>query len=255
MKQGRAARFTGERCSRARRRLVGGAARAAVLCLGALVGPGLPVVGQGPASVLATAAGLPDVAFAGLSQAMVSAAQQAVSCARARGVVARHDVLTLIDYSLPSTEPRLWVLDLEHNKVLYHELVAHGSGSGENLAVRFSNEKDSRATSLGLYLTGATYEGVHGYSMKLQGLEPGRNDAAERRNIVLHGAWYVSADQIRQYGRLGRSWGCPAVSEAVAGPIIDVIKDGSFLYAYASDDSEGGAVAPAAECAVAASTH
>jgi len=102
-------------------------------------------------------------------------ALDAVSAARARGISGRDDLLTVIDYSLPSTEPRLWVLDLAHGKVLYHELVAHGSGSGDNYATRFSNVDESRQTSLGLFLTGGTYEGGNGYSLKLQGLDRGFN--------------------------------------------------------------------------------
>jgi hypothetical protein len=168
----------------------------------------------------------------GLSPQALSAALDAVSCARAHGVSGRDGLLTLIDYSLPSTAPRLWVLDLQHGKVLFHELVAHGAGSGDNYAVHFSNTDASRQTSLGLFLTGGTYEGGNGYSLRLRGLDPGINDLAEERTIVMHGAWYVSADQIRRYGRLGRSWGCPALPKAVAPRVIDTIKNGSFLFAW-----------------------
>jgi hypothetical protein len=168
----------------------------------------------------------------GLSPQALSAALDAVSCARTRGVSGRDGLLTLIDYSLPSTQPRLWVLDLEHGKVLFHELVAHGAGSGDNYAVRFSNVDASRQTSLGLFLTGATYQGGKGYSLRLRGLDPGINDLAEERTIVMHGAWYVSPDQIRRYGRLGRSWGCPALPKTVAPRVIDTIKDGTFLFAW-----------------------
>jgi len=170
----------------------------------------------------------------GLSSQALTAALGAVSCARSRGVSGNGDLLTIIDYSLPSVEPRLWVLDLARGKVLFHELVAHGAGSGENYATRFSNAMDSRQTSLGLFRTGSTYEGGKGYSLKLEGLDAGRNDRAEERRIVMHGAWYVSADQARRYGRLGRSWGCPALSvESVRG-VIDTIKDGTFVFSYAA---------------------
>jgi hypothetical protein len=168
----------------------------------------------------------------GLSPQALAAALDAVSCAHARGVSGRANLLTLIDYSLPSTAPRLWVFDLEHGKVLFHELVAHGAGSGDNYAVRFSNVDASRQTSLGLFLTGGTYEGGNGYSLRLRGLDPGINDLAEYRAIVMHGAWYVSPDQIRRYGRLGRSWGCPALPKAIAPRVIDTIKDGTFLFAW-----------------------
>ncbi len=173
----------------------------------------------------------------GLSPKVLAAALDAVACAQARGVSGKSDLLTVIDYSLPSTEPRLWVLDLERGKVLFHELVAHGAGSGGKLATRFSNVNDSRATSLGLFLTGDTYEGGNGYSLKLKGLDEGVNDRAEERHVVMHGAWYVSADHARQYGMLGRSWGCPALSPAEAKPVIDAIKGGSFVFSYSAADA------------------
>jgi hypothetical protein len=168
----------------------------------------------------------------GLSPKVLAAALDAVSCAQNRGVSGRNDLLTIIDYSLPSTEPRLWVLDLRKGEVLFHELVAHGAGTGEKYATRFSNVKDSRQTSLGLFLTGGTYEGGNGYSMKLRGLDPGINDRAEERYIVMHGAWYVNPEHARRQGRIGRSWGCPALSKEIAPTVIDTIKGGSFVYSY-----------------------
>ena len=169
----------------------------------------------------------------GPSPAALGAALDAVSCAQSKGISARSGLLTLIDYSLPSTRPRLWVLDLAQGRVLYHELVAHGAGSGDNYATRFSNRDASLQTSLGLFLTGGTYEGKNGYSLKLRGLDPGVNDNAEARSIVMHGAWYVSNDQIRRYGRIGRSWGCPALAKSIAPHVIDTIKGGTFLFAWA----------------------
>ncbi len=169
----------------------------------------------------------------GLSPNVLAKALDAVSAARARGISGRTDRLTVIDYSLPSSQPRLWVLDLAQGKVLFHELVAHGAGSGDKYATRFSNVNDSRATSLGLFLTAGTYEGGNGYSLTLKGLDPGVNDQAETRHIVMHGAWYVSEDHARQFGMIGRSWGCPALPQAVAPAVIDAVKGGSFLYAYA----------------------
>lgn len=180
----------------------------------------------GPATaLLANGAG-------GLSPKVLAMALDAVACAKTRGVAAREDVLTVIDYSLPSTEPRLWVLDLRRGEVLYHELVAHGRGTGDNYATRFSNLNDSHQTSLGLFVTGGTYTGGNGYSLKLRGLESGVNDLAESRYIVMHGAWYVSSEQARAHGRIGRSWGCPALPRESAQPVIDAIKDGSFLFVY-----------------------
>ena len=169
----------------------------------------------------------------GLAPQALRMALDAVSCARVSGASGRPGLLTVIDYSLPSTTPRLWVLDLGRRKVLFHELVAHGAGSGDNFATRFSNTMDSRQSSLGLFLTGGTYEGGNGYSLKLHGLDAGVNDRAEQRNIVIHGAWYVSAEHASQYGRLGRSWGCPALPLAIAHQVIDTIKDGSFVFSYA----------------------
>jgi hypothetical protein len=198
----------------------------------------------------ANAASMPDVqeavttsstaAFAqgadGLSPQILATALDAVACARARGVPGREDVLTVIDYSLPSTQPRLWVLDLAHGKVLFHELVAHGAGSGDLYATQFSNVNDSKQTSLGLFLTESTYEGGKGYSLRLKGLDEGINDRAEERSIVMHGAWYVSPDHARQHGRLGRSWGCPALSQEKVKPVIDKIKGGSFIFSYSGAD-------------------
>ncbi len=168
----------------------------------------------------------------GLSPKVLARALDAVDAARARGLSGRDDLLTVIDYSLPSTKPRLWVLDLANGKVLFRELVAHGQGSGGNYATRFSNRPDSHQSSLGLFLTADTYTGGNGYSLKLRGLESGVNDLAESRYIVMHGAWYVSPEHARVHGRIGRSWGCPALPKESAGPVIDTIKDGSFLFVY-----------------------
>ncbi len=168
----------------------------------------------------------------GLSPKVLSRALDAVASARANGFSGRDDLLTVIDYSLPSTKPRLWVLDLANGKVLFRELVAHGQGSGDNYATRFSNQPDSHQSSLGLFLTASTYIGGNGYSLKLRGLESGVNDLAESRYIVMHGAWYVSPEHARTHGRIGRSWGCPALPKETAGPVIDTIKEGSFLFVY-----------------------
>ncbi|HYU34334.1 MAG TPA: murein L,D-transpeptidase catalytic domain family protein [Thermoanaerobaculia bacterium] len=197
-----------------------------------------PAALPAPASVATPAVATPaTLAFAkgadGLSPKVLAMALDAVACAKARGVSGRNDVLTVIDYSLPSTQPRLWVLDLAKGEVLFHELVAHGRGSGDNYATRFSNDMNSHQTSLGLFLTGGTYQGGNGYSLKLKGLDKGVNDFAEERAIVMHGAWYVSAEQARSQGRLGRSWGCPALSEASAPKVITAIKGGSFVFSYA----------------------
>lgn len=165
---------------------------------------------------------------------VIQLALRATSCALANGQPAA-DYLAVIDYSLPSTRKRLWVFDIEHRRLLYHELIAHGMRSGQKYAVRFSNRRKSHQSSLGLYRTLNAYYGSNGYSLRLRGLEPGFNSHAYSRAIVIHGADYVSRDFIEDTGRLGRSWGCPAVREAVARPLIDTLKGGNYLFVYYPD--------------------
>ncbi|MDE1195764.1 MAG: murein L,D-transpeptidase catalytic domain family protein [Pseudomonas sp.] len=143
--------------------------------------------------------------------------------------------LAVIDYSLPSTERRLWVFDLAQRTLIFHELVAHGRSSGEDRATYFSNEPDSLASSIGLYSTRESYVGRNGYSLRMDGLEPGFNDKAFDRDVVIHGADYVSNDFARVNGRIGRSHGCPAVPTAMARPVIDTLKDGQLLFIYYPD--------------------
>jgi hypothetical protein len=172
----------------------------------------------------------------GLDTDVLRLALSAATCASRRGVVTEPVLLTVIDYSMPSTKPRLWVLDLETGKVRFKELVAHGKGSGKKETERVSNRPGSRQSSHGLFLTGEAYTGQNGYSLKLHGLEEGFNHRAHERAIVLHGAWYVSAEFAKKHGRLGRSWGCPAVPASVARKIIDTIQGGTLLFAYFPDD-------------------
>jgi len=148
------------------------------------------------------------------------------------GRVSKPALLTLIDYTRPSTEPRLWVLDLVKGVVKRRELVAHGQGSGTTMATAFSNDEGTHMSSLGLFVTEDSYLGRNGYSLRLDGLDAGINDHALARAIVIHGAAYVSQAFAALQGRLGRSWGCPAVSPAIAKPLIDLIKGGSVVYAY-----------------------
>jgi hypothetical protein len=138
--------------------------------------------------------------------------------------------LTVIDFDLPSTEKRLWVLDLDNDKIVYHTLVAHGHNSGENEATTFSNTDQSNMSSLGFYVTGHEYEGKHGHSLRLQGLDEGFNTNAAARSVVMHGADYVSESFIKQNGRLGRSLGCPALPLDQYAQIIDTVKGGSCLF-------------------------
>lgn len=166
----------------------------------------------------------------------------AVACAQRRGH-APAQRLGLIDFRLPSDQRRLWVLDLASGKVLFHEHVAHGRGSGDARAARFSNIADSHTSSLGLFRTLDTYTGANGYSLRLDGLEPGVNDRALERAIVMHGADYVSETFIKTAGRLGRSHGCPAVRREIARPLIDTLSGGQYLYAYADDPAWQGSPA------------
>ena len=159
----------------------------------------------------------------------------AASCAVRSGAVSTPDTLTVIDYSKPSTEPRLFVYDLQSKALEYSELVAHGSGSGDNMATRFSNEPDTHESSLGLFVAGDTYIGKNGYSLRLNGLDRGFNDRALERGIVIHGAAYVAPGFVETQGRLGRSWGCPALRPAVAKNVIDRVKGGGLVFAYYPD--------------------
>lgn len=164
-----------------------------------------------------------------------------------QGKVNRDGILTVIDFNKPSIDERMFVIDVNRGRLLYSGLVAHGSGSGENYAYSFSNTPGSHKSSLGFYTTGMTYDGKHGYSLRLRGMEPGINDNAESRSIVIHGANYVSYDFIREHGRLGRSQGCPAVPFDSFQHVIDLIKDGSCLFIYhrnADYSSSSGLVKP-----------
>jgi hypothetical protein len=151
----------------------------------------------------------------------ITLALAAMRCAQKSGVGIDASRLAFIDYSRPSTKPRLWVFDLRSNRLLFEEVVANVSGS--------------HASSLGLFHTRDTYQGRNGYSLRMEGLEPGINDAAMERAIVMHGASYVDPLFASKQGRLGRSLGCPAVREAVARGVIDVLKDGQFVFAYYPD--------------------
>lgn len=157
----------------------------------------------------------------------LSSAERAV----ARGE-ARPSTLTVIDFSVPSTERRMFVYDLRSRALLFAEHVSHGRNSGENVPTAFSNEPESFKSSIGLYRTGEGYYGKHGYSLRLDGLEKGFNDRARERAIVIHGAEYVNAATAKQQGRLGRSLGCPAVRPEIAAKVIDTVKDGGLVFAY-----------------------
>jgi hypothetical protein len=146
-------------------------------------------------------------------------------------------LLTIIDFSLPSTERRLWIIDLSEKTILLNSVVAHGRNSGELMASKFSNRPESFQSSLGFYKTGETYIGKHGYSLRLDGLEKGVNDQARNRAIVIHGADYANEAFARTNGRLGRSLGCPALPSELSSEVIDLIKDGSLLFIFGIDDN------------------
>lgn len=145
-------------------------------------------------------------------------------------------LLTLIDFTLPSTEKRLWVIDVEKGKILLNTVVAHGRNTGELMATNFSNTHESFQSSLGFYKTAETYHGKHGYSLRLDGLEKGFNDQARARAIVIHGAEYAREEFAKTTGRLGRSLGCPALPPELSAKVIDLIKGGSLLFIYGKDD-------------------
>jgi hypothetical protein len=216
----------------------------------AAAAPVAPATAAPPAAAASTAApAQPSVAVAAgdatlarlsalapeADRGVLALALAARECAVSSGEVEADSRLAVIDYSLPSTARRLWVFDMRDGKLLHRELVAHGRGSGDNYATSFSNAADSHQTSLGLFRTAETYIGGNGYSLRLDGLEPGVNDNARARAIVMHGAWYVNPDVVAKQGRLGRSYGCPALSQQVARVVIDELKDRNLIFSYADN--------------------
>lgn len=173
---------------------------------------------------------------AGLADDKLAVALRAYDRAKAAGIV-HNPVLTIIDYTQPSTHRRLFVIDPATGRVLHRELVAHGRGSGDLNATRFGNGDGSNRTSLGVFRTAETYTGKHGLSLRLDGLEPGVNSNARARAIVMHSASYVSDAFIRSVGRLGRSEGCPALDPKVARGVINDVKGGSIIVSMGGDSS------------------
>ena len=145
------------------------------------------------------------------------------------------EIITICNFNLPSTENRLWIIDLAKKKVLFNTYVAHGEGSGNDCSLSFSNNANSHKSSLGFYVTGDTYNGEHGVSLYLNGMDEGFNDAAYDRGIVVHGADYVCNKFVSANQRLGRSWGCPAVPTKLSLPVINTIKEGTCLFIYYPD--------------------
>lgn len=209
---------------------------------GVLLVPGALAAGESPGANAATSANMTFARqhFAGASLGTIQPevldlALNAATCAVRAGKVSNPKTLTVIDYSRPSSQQRLWVVDLTTHELLYEELVAHGQGSGGNTATMFSNQPDTHRTSLGLFVTESTYVGKNGYSLRLNGLDEGINDKARERAIVMHGAPYVSEAYVRANGRLGRSWGCPAIRSDIARAMIDRVKGGGLVFAYYPD--------------------
>jgi len=154
-----------------------------------------------------------------------------------RHLIKKDGLIVLIDYRKPSTEERFFVIDIKKRRLLFKSLVAHGKNSGERLACSFSNRPGSYKSCLGFFVTGEPYSNTHGYALYIKGVEPGINDNAERRRIVIHGADYVSKQFIKKYGRLGRSLGCPALPPGIAPKVINTIKDGSCMFIFGYDRS------------------
>jgi len=169
-----------------------------------------------------------------LNPTVLQSALNAMQCAVNNGQE-RSQRLAVIDYSQPSTARRLWIFDLRKKKLVLRDLVAHGQKSGENFATQFSNNEGSHQSSLGLFRTQESYQGAHGYSLRMDGLEPGFNDLARDRAIVIHAADYVSPQWSKREGRIGRSQGCPAVRPQVARQVVDKLKDGQFMFSWYPD--------------------
>lgn len=170
--------------------------------------------------------------FSGLSKEAYEYARKGFEKLVAQGKVVNNSIISIVDFSQPSSKKRLWVIDLKNYKVLFNTWVAHGRNSGRDMATSFSNQESSYKSSPGFYVTRETYRGSHGYSLKLDGVEKGINDNAYNRAIVIHGAAYVNPALIASQGYIGRSLGCPAVPEKLATPIINTIKNGSCLFIY-----------------------
>lgn len=201
-----------------------------------VVAPAVATVADAVVSVF-DAASWTDEMLAGVDRSVFERALRAAESAIARGAAQAETTLTVIDFSRPSTEKRMWVYDLGTRELLFQEHVAHGRNSGHNLANAFSNIPESNQSSLGLYRAAESYIGKHGYSLRLDGLEKGINDRARERAIVIHGAEYVNGATAQAQGRLGRSLGCPAVRPEISRSLIDAVKDGGLLFAYYPDQN------------------
>lgn len=173
----------------------------------------------------------------GLSTQVMQKALKAHAKAVQERTIARPHIMTVIDYSKPAHEKRLWVINLQSKKIEFHTYVAHGKNTGNTHAQKFSNKPGSHQSSLGVFKTGSTYQGKHGCSLHLHGLEPKFNSNAYQRRVVMHGADYVSDSTAEKVTKVGRSHGCPALSRKDAQKVIPLIKGGSLVFAYYPDAS------------------
>jgi hypothetical protein len=168
----------------------------------------------------------------GLSKQAFDFAKQGLQQLIAEGKLLNDSIISIVDFSQPSNQKRLYILDLKNYRILFNTLVAHGSNTGREWATSFSNQNSSHMSSPGFYITRETYQGNNGYSLKLDGLERGINDKAYERGIVIHGAPYVCDEYVNSQGFIGRSHGCPAVPVKLTTPIINTIKNGTCLFVY-----------------------
>ena len=217
---------------------------AGVICMGFGFEKSAPISGHTVASVIKAeldpgrslkAAAVYDsleLDMAGLKREAFDLAVKGWEKLKSEGKLGNESVLAIGDFSQSSSRKRLYVLDMENYKMLFNTLVAHGRNSGREWATRFSNKVSSYQSSPGFYVTGQTYQGSNGYSLRLAGMEKGINDKAMKRAIVMHGAPYVSESFINRQGYLGRSQGCPAVPAREAKSIINTLKDGTCLYIH-----------------------
>ena len=197
--------------------------------LGALCSPAFAANTSSPGLYNSLAQAAPE-----LNPQVLKSALSAMQCAVSNGASPAQN-LAVIDYSQPSTARRLWIFDLRKKTLVLRDLVAHGQKSGENFATQFSNNEGSHQSSLGLFRTQESYQGANGYSLRMDGLEPGINDSARERAIVIHPASYVNPLWSQTQGRIGRSQGCPAVRPQVARQVVDKLKDGQFMFAWYPD--------------------
>lgn len=172
----------------------------------------------------------------GIDPSALDAGIKAYYCTADVRHMARKKYLTIIDYNKPSSEKRLYIIDMQKQRLVSSQLVAHGQNSGGLEALRFSNKDGSHQSSIGVFLTGQVYQGKHGLSLRLRGLEHGYNDKASQRAIVMHAANYVNQNYLKKHGTIGRSWGCPAIDPKLTRTTINKIKNGSVVVAYYKDN-------------------